>query len=99
MRNFLIHILSFIIIIIINACSTTKLIPEGEMLYTGTKKIEIINPEDAYITPEAQGQVISALSTPPNNAVLGSMSIRILFPVVLWISTALHTVRAKRLER
>ena len=60
--------LFFIILIFFQGCSTTKLIPEGEMLYTGTKKIETVNPENYYITPDVESQVVAALSKAPNNA-------------------------------
>ena len=58
-------------ILFLAGCSTTKHLPEGEILYTGQKTmIE---------------EVEAALATAPNNSLLGSSSIRIPFPVGLWI--------------
>ena len=83
--------LFFIILIFFQGCSTTKLIPEGEMLYTGTKKIETVNPENYYITPDVESQVVAALSKAPNNALLGSNYIKIPFPFGLWIYNSFKT--------
>ena len=62
------------------SCSVTKHLPEDEVLYTGIRKIEIM---DRDSTPEGDvtlEEVEAALSYPPNNALLGSSSVRIPFP-------------------
>ena len=99
MRNIIISFILISFAVLYSSCSTTKLIPEGEMLYTGTKKIEIENPEDAYITKEVESQVVSALSTPPNNAFFGSNNIRIPFPFGLWVYNAFKTDKEKGFKR
>lgn len=73
------------ILFLLASCSTTKRIPEGEMLYTGLKKIEI-QPETGQKVPEAVGsELTKAVSVPPNNAIFGSPSLRWPFPVGLWV--------------
>ena len=54
------------------SCSVTKHLPEDEVLYTGIRKIVIM---DRDSTPEGDvtlEEVEAALSYPPNNALLGS---------------------------
>lgn len=70
---------------LLSACSTTKRIPEGEVLYTGIKKVRIETP-DGSKAPEAVASAInSAVAYPPNNALFGSSSMRIPFPLGLWV--------------
>lgn len=66
-------------------CSTTKYLPEGEMLYTGIKEIEIADPDRSRSGEAALQEVEGALAYPPNNALFGSSSRRLPFPVGLWI--------------
>ncbi len=70
------------------ACSTTKNLPEGEVLYTGIKDIEVGEKDNSKYGKEALGEVESALKYPPNNALLGSSSIRFPLPVGLWVYNA-----------
>ena len=87
--------ISIFIILFLSGCSTTRLIPEGEMLYTGTKKIETVNPDHYYITHQVESQVTDALSKAPNNALLGSNYIKIPFPFGLWIYNSFKTEKEK----
>ena len=67
------------------ACSTTRRIPEGEMLYTGIKKVRIEAPAGEK-TPEVVAAAVNkAVAYPPNNALFGSSSIKIPFPLGLWV--------------
>ena len=66
-------------------CSTTKRIPEGEMLYTGLKKIEVTPPEGQKVPEGVDGELSDAVSVAPNNAIFGSPSLRWPFPVGLWV--------------
>lgn len=67
------------------ACSTTKRIPEGEILYTGLKGVKI-NAEAGEKVPESVASELNkAVAVPPNNALFGSPSIRIPFPLGLWV--------------
>lgn len=71
--------------LIIGACSTTKRIPEGEQLYTGIKKIQILPPEGDKVPEGVETQITEAVSVPPNNAIFKSPKYRWPFPVGLWV--------------
>lgn len=70
------------------SCSTTKNLPEGAVLYTGISKIEIQNPDLSEAGKATVEEVEAALDYPPNNALLGSSSVRIPFPFGLWVYNA-----------
>ena len=77
------------ILLLATACSTTRNLPEDEILYTGIKKINITE-QDSTLAGEATIEEIeAALAYPPNNALLGSSSVRIPFPFGLWMYNAL----------
>lgn len=61
---------------------------EGEILYTGIKKIEIQHKDSTKAGQTALEEIEAALAYPPNNALLGSSSIRTPFPFGLWIYNA-----------
>ena len=67
------------------ACSTTKNLPEGEILYTGQKAMIVENPPTTPVGETAMEEVEAALATAPNNSLLGSSSVRIPFPFGLWV--------------
>ena len=67
------------------SCSTTKNLPEGEVLYTGIKKIDVTHDDKTTAGEDALAEVEGALAYPPNNALLGSSSIRVPFPFGLWV--------------
>lgn len=67
------------------ACSTTKNLPEGEILYTGQKTMIVENPPTTPVGETAMEEVEAALATAPNNSLLGSSSVRIPFPFGLWV--------------
>lgn len=73
------------VLLIFTACSTTKNLPEGEILYTGMKKTEIISGDKTDAGKTALDEVKAALACPPNNALFGSSSIRVPLPFGLWI--------------
>lgn len=87
-------LLSFLLAFLIS-CSTTKNLPENEVLYTGIKKIEVENQDITPEGEEALSEVEAALSYPPNNALLGSSSIRIPFPFGLWVYNAFVNKKGK----
>jgi outer membrane protein assembly factor BamA len=75
-------------LLLLTACSTTKNLPEGEILYTGVKKMEVTDPDHSKAGESAMEEIESALSYPPNNALFGSSSMRYPFPMGLWIYNA-----------
>ncbi|MDL2265357.1 BamA/TamA family outer membrane protein [Parabacteroides sp. OttesenSCG-928-G21] len=95
MSNYLKHIkiiqagtlirLISVLLLVLSGCSTTKNLPEGETLYTGIKKLEIVDPDRSKEGDAALQEVEGALSYPPNNSLFGSSTTRIPFPVGLWI--------------
>ena len=67
------------------ACSTTKNLPEGEILYTGIDKLEVLNEDETLAGVTALTEVEAALAYAPNNAIFGSSTMRWPFPVGLWV--------------
>ena len=62
--------------VIFVGCSTTKNLPEGEVLYTGIDKLNIVNEDKTPAGVTALEEVEAALAYAPNNAILGSSSLR-----------------------
>lgn len=77
--------LSATILLGLCACSTTKNLPKGEVLYTGIERVVLTDPEHRREADDVLGQVEEALAYPPNNAFLGSSSKRTPFPFGLWM--------------
>lgn len=72
------------VIVVLASCSTTKRLPEGEVLYTGQKPMIIKNPVETKTGVSALEEVDAALAKAPNNALLGSSVYRTPFPIGLW---------------
>lgn len=78
--------------LLLTACSTTKLIPDGEQLYTGIKDIEFVEAEkyaERATGETAMEEVSYALDCAPNGAIAGSSKWRAL-PLGLWWYNAFH---------
>lgn len=80
-----------LLLIILSACSTTRHLSEGEILYTGMKKTVVMNRDISPAGDEALEEVGAALKATPNNALLGSSSIRTPFPFGLWMYNAFQS--------
>ena len=65
------------------ACSTTRKLPEGEMLYVGVKKMEVVAPEKVKLSSAQNSAASSPLAVKPNNP-LYSPYIRSPFAFGLW---------------
>ena len=78
------------------ACSSTKHLPEGEVLYTGVKEIVTL-PTDT-IDAEVSASVATVLEVEPNSSLLGSAYHRSPFPLGLWIYNGLYTERERGLR-
>ena len=72
----------------IGACSTTKHLPEDELLYVGTKSIEVVDDTPSPLRDSAIGEAKVAFVSPPNNALLGSSRYRTPLPLGLWAYNA-----------
>ncbi len=77
-------ILSISLFLFLSSCSTTKHLPDEGVLYTGIKEIKVEDPNTSPAGKEALNEVEAALAFAPNNALLGSSSVRIPFPMGLW---------------
>ncbi|WP_165156514.1 BamA/TamA family outer membrane protein [Parabacteroides sp. ZJ-118] len=82
-------------LLILAACSTTKHLPEGAVLYTGIREIEVRNEDKTPPGETALEEIEAALAYPPNNALLGSSSIRVPFPFGLWVYNAFVNKKGK----
>ncbi len=77
------------------SCSVTKNLPEDEVLYTGIKKIEITERDSTPAGDNTIEEIEAALSYPPNNALLGSSSVRVPLPFGLWMYNAFVNKKGK----
>ena len=66
------------------SCSTTKHLPEGEILYTGQKPMIVLNRSTSPVGEITLEEVEAALATAPNNSFLGSSTMRTPLPIGLW---------------
>lgn len=66
-------------------CSTTRRIEDGEILYTGLKGVEVSTPDNEKFPAELKATLTEAVAVKPNNALLGSSSVRYPFPLGLWV--------------
>ncbi len=83
-------------VMLLAGCSTTKHLPEGEILYTGVRQIETLADEE--VDPEVKVAVHSLLEVEPNSSMLGSAYHQSPFPLGLWIYNGLYTEREKGLR-
>ena len=78
------------------SCSTTRNLPEGEILYTGIDKLEVVNEDKTEAGLLALEEVEAALAYAPNNSILGSSSMRWPLPIGLWIYNGFEKYQNKR---
>ncbi len=87
MKSKYIYIIGIVGLVLIGltACSITKHLPEGEVLYRGIKEIKIENKDKSSNGENAWTEAEAALACAPNNAILGSSSLKFPLPVGLWM--------------
>ena len=78
------------------SCSTTKNLPEGETLYTGIDKLEVVNEDKTPAGVLALTEVEAALAYAPNNAIFGSSSMRWPIPFGLWVYNGFEKYQDKK---
>ena len=78
------HVVVLTVIAMLTACSTTKRLEPGEILYTGVKKVEIVTPDGITIPSGLVSNIKEAVNVAPNNCLI-SPSIRYPFPLGLWV--------------
>jgi outer membrane protein assembly factor BamA len=75
-------VIGFILVaLVLSACSNTRFLSEGQLLYTGREKAEIIPEEESINTSEVRSTVNSLTDHKVNNGILGK---RMLPPFRLW---------------
>lgn len=84
------RILYIVVALWLAACSTTKHLPEGEVLYTGQKPMIVQNRSETPVGVVALEEVEAALAKAPNNSLLGSSTLRTPFPIGLWFYSGFH---------
>ncbi|MBQ2585952.1 MAG: hypothetical protein II570_03415, partial [Bacteroidaceae bacterium] len=62
------------LILLFASCSTTSNLPDGEVLYTGIKSINIHDKKNTYAESFALTEVEGALAYAPNGSFMGSSS-------------------------
>jgi hypothetical protein len=72
----------------VTACSTTKNLPAGEVLYTGMTGVHLTDRDSIKVDDEVLDEIENAFACPPNNALLGSSSVRTPVPLGLWVYNA-----------
>lgn len=77
--------MAILAVIVLAACSTTKHLPEGETLYLGLKKVNIVNEDKGPAAENALEEVNGAISIAPNNAIFVNPNVRFPIPFGLWI--------------
>lgn len=91
------QLLYIFFLLTICSCSTTRLIENGEQLYTGTKKIKFEG-EKEFASTEigeiAMSEVEAALATPPNASIAGSSKYKSI-PFGLWWYNAFGNSKGK----
>lgn len=68
-RLLLLGLLAVAMSLAVCSCSTTKRLDEGEVLYTGVKKISINTPKGEKVPSEVKSQVVSAVNVKPNASI------------------------------
>lgn len=82
--------------LLLAACSTTKHLPEGEVLYTGIDELKVVNEDKTDAGIVALEEVEAALAYAPNNAIFGSSSMRWPLPLGLWVYNGFEKYQDKK---
>lgn len=78
-------VIGILCIILLSGCSTTKRIPEGEMLYNGLD-LKMTAPPGVKVPGEVKSNVMKSINVRPNNALpLLTPYKRYPFPLGLWV--------------
>ena len=80
--------------LLLGACSTTRRLGEGEVLYTGVHRIRIEADSGVVLSAAAESAAREPLSVAPNNP-LYSPYLRTLLPIGLWAYNYCYTPREK----
>ncbi len=86
------------VLLLFTSCSTTKRLGEGEVLYTGVKKMKIESMDGEKVPSAAESEVKDALSVKPNNP-LFSPYVRTPLPIGLWVYNYFYTEKERGVRR
>lgn len=79
-------VVALVAVVILNGCSTTKRLGEGETLYTGVSKFKVNGYENEKVPGEIVSQLKQVINVKPNNPMpLMSPYVRTPFPIGLWV--------------
>lgn len=81
---------------LLTACSTTSKLPEGELLYTGVKDIDVSYTDT--VDASIKEKVALALEVAPNSSFLGSAYKMSPLPIGLWIYNKFYTEKETGLK-
>lgn len=87
-------ILAAVGLLLLGGCSTTRRIPEGEVLYTGVRHLRIEPDSGVVVTTAAEDAAREPLSVAPNNPLYAPW-VRTPFPLGLWAWNYCYTPREK----
>lgn len=73
-----------LITLLLAGCSTTRRIPDGEILYTGAKPLKVKTPVGVKAAPGLDSELKNAINVRPNNCLI-SPYYRYPFPLGLWV--------------
>lgn len=68
----------------LSACSTTRRLPQGETLYTGVDKFDVITTDNEKLPAGLMDDLKEAINCKPNNPLI-SPFVRTPFPIGLWV--------------
>ncbi len=81
-----------VIALVVGGCSTTRRLGDGEILYTGVKKMQVESLTEENVPGDIESAVKAPLNVKPNNPLL-SPWVRTPLPVGLWAYNAFYTER------
>lgn len=82
-RTIPLWLVAAVVALLATSCSTTSRLAEGEILYTGVKKLTY-HQDSVKLEPAVKDQIFSVINVKPNNP-LYSPYLRTPFPVGLWV--------------
>ncbi len=98
MRKTLNNIILLAVTLIVASCSTTRRLGDGEVLYTGVRKMVFEPDSGVELSSAAESAARKQLSVKPNNP-LFSPYVRTPLPIGLWAYNYLNTDRERGLKR
>ena len=84
--KFIPSLITLLLLLVAAGCSTTKRLGEGQVLYTGVKKVNIYPTDNEELPDELVSELKSTINVKPNNPMpFMSPYVRTPFPIGLWV--------------